>query len=178
MIEVISCELQHTLDLGQRLGKLARRGDVIALDGELGAGKTQLVRGLAIGMNLDPNQVSSPTFVLMHEYLPPPPEDEDGITMDVSRAGNSLIHIDAYRITGPEDLATLGFDDELRENAVVAVEWASRIRSALGVDVLHITIEHLGQADGRGTVRRLNFTPHGSWTQRLPQLQALQNLTP
>lgn len=166
MIEIISTSLDQTVALGRRLGQLAVPADVIALDGELGAGKTQFVRGLALGMNLDPGHVSSPTFVFMHEYI----DEENGRV-------TPLVHIDAYRLTGPDDLATLGFDDELRDSSVTAVEWAELITTMphqpLGDDRLHIQIEHHGP-----DARRLTLTPHGRWTDRLPQLQTLTSPTP
>lgn len=154
VIELTSTSLDHTVDLGRRLSQLCQPGDVVALDGELGAGKTQLVRGLALGMKLDPTQVSSPTFVFMHEYI-----DEDA---------TPLVHIDAYRVTGPDDLATLGFDDELRETSVTAVEWARLIQPALGEHRLHIQIEHRGDDQ-----RQLTLEPHGRWTARLAELKNL-----
>ncbi len=153
MIEVLSHDPSQTVDLGRRLGELARPGDVITLDGELGVGKTQLVRGLAAGMGLDPAAVSSPTYVLMHEYTPEPPDEP---TRPV------LVHIDAYRLTGPDDLASLGYDDELTAAAVTAVEWADRVADLLGPDRLAVTLEHAGP-----TSRRVTLTPFGEWVERV-----------
>ena len=176
-MEWVATSLDQTLDLGRRLGQLAVAGDVIALDGELGAGKTQFVRGLAQGMGLDAAHVSSPTFVIMHEYTPEPPEaaeDEHGNTLDDDLQRPVLVHIDAYRLTGPDDLASVGFDEELRDGAVVAVEWASRLMDlpggapgagVLGDDRLHVRIEH-----GGNDTRRFTLTPHGRWKQALPTL--------
>lgn len=199
MIELISTSLDHTVALGRRLGELCVAGDVIGLDGELGAGKTQLVRGLARGMDLDPTHVSSPTFVFMHEYLPPPPEAQQPSPEDQGHGsatgsddGLILVHIDAYRVTGPDDLATLGFDDELRDTSVTAVEWATLIAttpgSPLGDHRLHVLIEHMqppGTDDGTsgctsggtsgGGARRITLEPHGRWADRL---LLLKNLAP
>ena len=178
MIEWVATSLDQTLDLGCRLGQLAVAGDVIALDGELGAGKTQFVRGLAQGMGLDAAHVSSPTFVILHEYTPEPPEgpedEQHSNLLDNASQRPVLVHIDAYRLTGPDDLASVGFDDELRDGAVVAVEWASRLMDlpggapgagVLGDDRLHVRIEH-----GGNDTRRFTLTPHGRWTQALPTL--------
>jgi len=184
VIELISTSLDHTVALGRRLGELAIAGDVISLDGELGAGKTQLVRGLAQGLGLDSAHVSSPTFVFMHEYAP---EDEHGNPIDHDPERLILVHIDAYRVTGPGDLATLGYDDHLRDTSVTAVEWATLIASApghpLGDHRLHVLIEHTqlhgnGTNDGISGGRRLTLEPHGRWADRLPQLQTLTSLTP
>ncbi|MEM9915425.1 MAG: tRNA (adenosine(37)-N6)-threonylcarbamoyltransferase complex ATPase subunit type 1 TsaE [Planctomycetota bacterium] len=169
MIELVSTSLDHTIAIGRRLGELAEAGDVIALDGELGAGKTQFVRGLADGLGLDPAQVSSPTFVFMHEYSA---EDEYGHPIDDDPKRPVLVHIDAYRITDAHDLATLGYDDELRRTSVTAVEWAKLIAAApgnpLGEDRLHVEIQH---ADGNQ--RQINLTPHGRWADRLTKLKTL-----
>jgi tRNA threonylcarbamoyladenosine biosynthesis protein TsaE len=153
VIEIVSTCLDDTVALGRRLGQLAQPGDVIGLDGELGAGKTQLVRGLAQGLGLDPAQVSSPTFVLLHEY---PPEESN------SEDATALLHLDAYRLTGPDDLAGLGFDEDLRADAVTAIEWASRIEEALGDNALRVEIEHLDEHK-----RRITLRPHGSWQRKL-----------
>jgi len=145
----------QTIALGRALGEAAQAGDVIALHGELGAGKTQLVRGLAEGLGLDPRQVSSPTFVISHEYLPPD---------NAQRSVLCLIHVDAYRLTGPEELRSIGLgetDDEPLEDSVLVVEWAERVAEALGEDALHVRLEHA--EDGR----RITLEPRGSWPARL-----------
>ena len=151
--------VDDTLRFGRTLGRRLRPADVVALHGELGAGKTQLVRGIADGLGLDPRQVSSPTFVMMQEYEPvagavrasPPAPPDDG--KDRSFA---LFHLDAYRIGGPDDLESLGFDDELRATGVSVVEWGGRIAAALGPDVLHLRLYHTG--DG---TRTLDMTGSG-----------------
>jgi len=140
---------QQTLDMGAAIALLARKGDVITLDGELGAGKTQFVRGLAQGLGLNPEQVTSPTFVLVHEY-----EADDSV----------LVHIDAYRMSGGEAFDDIGWDD-LRHQAIVAIEWARRAESAIGADRLEIFIEHAG-----GNKRLISFTAHGTWQGRAKQL--------
>lgn len=147
-----------TIALGEAIGRAAREGDVIALHGELGAGKTQLVRGIAAGMGLSPRQVSSPTFVISHEYLP-----DDAAQGHDAGGGLVLVHIDAYRLTGPDDLGTIGWSGdggELREGAVIVIEWAERVAGALGADVLHLTLEH---ADAG---RRITLEPGGVWSGR------------
>ncbi|MEM8739747.1 MAG: tRNA (adenosine(37)-N6)-threonylcarbamoyltransferase complex ATPase subunit type 1 TsaE [Planctomycetota bacterium] len=165
----LSTHPAQTLDLGRRLGQLARPGDVFALDGELGAGKTQLVRGLAQGMGLDPAAVSSPTFVLMHEYL----DDE-------RPDATPLLHLDAYRLSSPDDLAALGFDASLREQSVTAVEWAARLTAppaspadTFGPDRLHLVLEHYAES-----ARRITFHPHGRWAAALPDLLTTLRPTP
>lgn len=109
----------ETLALGEALGRVLRAGDVLALDGELGAGKTCLVRGIALGLGIDPALISSPTFVLAHQYPPKGP------------LGTPMVHIDAYRLSGAGDLDTIGYDALNDGHSVVVVEWASRVSQAL-----------------------------------------------
>ena len=155
-IVVRASSLKHTLALAEAVGRIAREGDLLGLVGELGAGKTQFVRGLAEALGIAPDDVSSPTFVLMHEYEPADP------TQPV------LVHIDAYRLRGAEELATIGWHDSgesLREGAVVAVEWADRVREAMGADWLEIVLEY---ADAG---RRITLYPHGDWATRIGEIR-------
>lgn len=98
----------QTLALGERIGTRVASGDLILLSGQLGAGKTVLVRGIATGMGIDPGLVRSPTFVLHHVY----------------RAGPRVLHhLDLYRL-GPEaDIRLLDIDEMLESGGVVVVEW-------------------------------------------------------
>lgn len=162
-LQLTSTCLADTLAIGKTIGQHARTGDVIALEGELGAGKTQLVRGLAAGLGLDPRHVSSPTFIFVQEYEPPdcPEVQEDETTRPV------LVHIDAYRLTGSEQLDSIGWSDDLLIGAVLAVEWAPRIANALPTDQLHLQLEHVGDDQ-----RRITVEPQGTWADRFPELLA------
>lgn len=141
---------EHTEAWAAALAATLKPGDIIALEGELGAGKTTLVRGLAKGLGIDPGLVSSPTFVLMNEY---------------ERRGNprtlTLVHIDAYRLSGPEELAALGWDRLLEDpGAIIAVEWPSRVEGALPPHrTTTITLEHTGEH-----TRYITLTPPRGWT--------------
>jgi tRNA threonylcarbamoyladenosine biosynthesis protein TsaE len=116
---------QETLAFGEALGRSLLGGLVLGLVGPLGAGKTQLVKGIALGNGLeDVRQVTSPTFTLVHEYP----------------GRLALHHIDAYRLRGPQDLASLGFDELIQADAAVVVEWADRARALISPDALWITI--------------------------------------
>jgi len=173
----------QTAAVGQAIGRVAQVGDVIALYGPLGAGKTQLVRGLAEGLGLDPAAVSSPTFVLVQEYDAPAPPPGTGVPRgspapagESSRAaggsaggtaGAVLVHIDAYRLEGGADLASIGWEgtaDELREQAVVAVEWADQLGEAIGPDRLEIELAHAVAG------RTLTLTCRGRWVDRSARL--------
>lgn len=124
-----------TISLGRALGEVLSTGDLIALDGDLGAGKTTLVRGLAAGLGADPQEVRSPTFVLAHVY----------------RAGRiPLGHLDAYRLGPGADLTPLGIDDLLDAGAV-AVEWASLAQLDMA-PAATITLEVVSESARRATL--------------------------
>ena len=121
---------QETIDAAIIFAKQLAPPAVILLEGELGAGKTCFVRGLCEGLGGDPRQVSSPTFSIMQEY-------------EVVSA-ERLVHIDAYRLSGEDELATIGWDELLEDtNAIIAIEWPSRIKNALPSDTLTIQLEHI-----------------------------------
>ncbi len=132
---------QVTVALAEAMARELCAGDVVAIAGELGAGKTRFVRGLAIGLGHDPAQVSSPTFVVMQEY------DSPGARL-------LLVHVDAYRLDGDDDAALgIGWDEAMTGDAVVAIEWPQRIEAMLPKDCFRVLIEHIG-----ATARRLTIT--------------------
>ena len=101
-------------------------GDVVALEGDLGAGKTCFVRGLAQGLGIDPRDVSSPTFVSMQRY--------DGGRVP-------LVHVDAWRMRGAEDLETIGWDDLIASrDAIIAIEWPSKVLAAMPARRIDVTL--------------------------------------
>jgi tRNA threonylcarbamoyladenosine biosynthesis protein TsaE len=114
-VEVFSRSPEQTRRVGMRLGALLQPGDLVCLEGELGAGKTTLVQGVAQGWgSLDP--VSSPTFVLVNLYRRP--------------EGSELFHLDAYRLDSAPEAEELDIDGMLARGALV-VEWPERVRAAL-----------------------------------------------
>jgi tRNA threonylcarbamoyladenosine biosynthesis protein TsaE len=139
----------ETITLGAAIGRLLTPGDIVALHGDLGAGKTRLVRGLAEGAGADPANVSSPTFVIMQEY----PCTRHGGPL------RTLVHIDAYRLRGADELDTIGWDRitrdlEERRPVAVVIEWAERIGTALPPPDrrngrLDIRLEHASGGDAR-----------------------------
>lgn len=133
----VSRDEAETAVIGRDLGAMLAPGDVVLLDGPLGAGKTGLVRAIALGMGLDAAGVCSPTFVLMHLY------ERARAASGAGRAiGPDLVHIDAYRMIGG-DTETLGLDRVLNEHGatragalsasppVVVAEWAERLPRGL-----------------------------------------------
>ncbi len=134
-ITLVSRSEGDTIEIGKRLAGGLRGGDLLALDGPLGAGKTCLVRGIAAGLGINPLQVASPTFVICHEY-------EGG--------ARPLIHLDAYRLRGPEDLESIGWSELLESTeAIIAVEWPSRIAAALPAQRIDISLLHESDRDRR-----------------------------
>src|SRR3954467_4297749 len=106
----------ETEAVAAELSSAFRGGEVVALHGDLGAGKTQFVRGLVRGLGGEPRAVSSPTVVLLNVY--------DGGRLPV-------YHLDAYRVTGPDDFESIGFAELLEQGGVVAVEWPERVSTLL-----------------------------------------------
>jgi len=131
--------VEATEAIGHRLGRLAQAGDVIALVGDLGAGKTAFVRGMAAGLGAAADDVSSPTFTLIQTYDLP---------------GLSIAHLDLYRLKQPSELAELGLDDALGEGAAL-IEWPEMAEGHLPDDRLEVQLS----ADPR----RAALTGHGRW---------------
>lgn len=128
---------RQTERLGERLGRIVEPGAVITLDGDLGAGKTTFVRGLARGMGLAEEVVTSPTFTLIHEYEGDVP----------------LYHCDAYRLDVPEEFFGLGIEEYLSGDGVCVIEWGSKVESELPPERLQIVLRRDGEsgADESGT---------------------------
>ena len=143
----VSAGPDETHALGRRIGAAARPGIVLALVGELGAGKTQLAKGVAVGLGVT-GVVNSPTFVLMNEH--------------VGRL--RLYHIDAYRLGDPEEAAAAGLLDERQADGVTVIEWADRLESWLPEERLVIRLD---TPEGKPTARLLSWASHGSLHQRL-----------
>ena len=123
MAEFISKSEHDTEELGRRFASGLPGGTVVAMYGDLGAGKTAFVRGMARGMGLD-CRVSSPTFTIVNEYL----------------GKRELIHFDMYRLSSADELFDIGWEDYLIRGGVCAVEWSERVTDALPEDTLWVDI--------------------------------------
>ena len=118
---------EETAALGEALAEGLRSGDVVAMDGDLGAGKTAMTSGIARGLGVR-GAVSSPTFTLLIEHG--------------QGAGRlALHHFDAYRLSGSAEFLALGFDEVLDSDGVSVVEWAERVREALPATAVHVIAE-------------------------------------
>ncbi len=138
---IILPDLAATERFGRRLGELLFPNAILALDGQLGAGKTHLCRAIAEGLGVrNVAAVTSPTFVLIQEYS----------------ARLPIFHFDAYRLSGPQEFLELGVEEYFAAGGVCLIEWAERVRSALPVERLELQIDVTGE-----TARTLQLTAFG-----------------
>ena len=121
---------QETHAFGKNLGQTLRPGDVVALSGELGAGKTCLAQGIARGLGIpEEYRITSPTFTIINEY-----------------PGRLILyHLDVYRLSGVRDLDEIGYEDCFNDKGVVVVEWAEKIREALPKETLFILLTYIDE---------------------------------
>lgn len=146
--------MEETLSLGKAIGNGLSDALVVGLVGQLGAGKTQLVKGMALGNGMDDvHQVTSPTFTLVQEYP----------------GRLTLYHVDLYRLASDQDFLALGFDEWVRPGAAVVIEWADRARSIIPDESLWIEITTTGEFS-----RSFDFTAIGSSAIRV--LDSVRNL--
>jgi len=139
--------VDRTLEFGEGLGHLLMGGDILALTGDLGAGKTLLTRGIAQGLGIPANQVNSPTFTLIQTYDSPIP----------------VIHVDLYRLEDPAAIGQIGLEDYFITKNIVIIEWADRCIQALPPDYLDLHLEH---GDTEAT-RALTIRPTGPRSQEI-----------
>lgn len=148
-MDVVTQSEQETIRLGMAIGSVLQSGDVLALHGDLGAGKTHFVQGIARGMGIDAN-VPSPTFTILNYY-------EHDIPLQ---------HFDFYRLEEEYELDDLGFDDYLT-SGVTVIEWSEKFPDRLPDDALHITIQKTS-----ATGRIFHFDFSGSrWSQVEKEVQ-------
>ena len=129
-MKLISDSREQTLELGRLIGAILERGDIVALIGELGSGKTCLTQGMAKGLGVEENvPVVSPTFTLINEYPGKIP----------------LIHLDVYRLSGPRDLEDMGYEEYFEGGGIVVIEWAEKIRDILPAKTLFISMRYIDE---------------------------------
>lgn len=142
-MRIVSNSPERTRTLGETLGRLLTAGDVVALIGELGSGKTVLAQGLARGLGIDADEyVSSPSFALVNQY----------------RGKIPVYHIDTYRLGGAVEMVALGYEDYFEPIGVTIIEWADKVKDLLPARCLVITIVMLDR-----TSRELNVEFAGEW---------------
>lgn len=153
--------LEATESVARALAPLLRAGDVIALEGDLGSGKTTFVRAVAGALGIEIGLVSSPTYVIANQYP--------------NRRGPRLAHVDCYRLSGPEELDSIGWDLLTDGTWIVAIEWPERVGGvgggAIPLEPLRVRLEH-GPVRGGAESRLLTIEVPGEWLVR-PEFPAL-----
>lgn len=153
LLTVISGDPAETYRIGRLIGENLQEGGIVALIGELGAGKTSLTQGIARGLGIEEGyQITSPTFTLINEYP----------------GRLHLVHLDAYRLSGSRDLSDLGCEEFFFSTCVTVIEWAERILDILPDKTIFITMTYLDQSR-----RRMAFS--GGGAQVMPIINALKD---
>ncbi|MCM8800613.1 MAG: tRNA (adenosine(37)-N6)-threonylcarbamoyltransferase complex ATPase subunit type 1 TsaE [Candidatus Omnitrophica bacterium] len=122
-MQLISKSIEHTLKIGRMLAKYLKKRDIICLIGQLGSGKTVLVKGIAEGLGIKSWVVKSPSFILIHEY---------------KSKNNLLYHLDLYRLKNPIDTVLLGYEEYLYNEGICVIEWAERLNYLMPKEYLKI----------------------------------------
>jgi tRNA threonylcarbamoyladenosine biosynthesis protein TsaE len=131
---------EETVNFGRELAKEVQPPCLVLLEGELGSGKTTLVKGILASLaSIPEDEVTSPSFTLVHEYGPE----------------GKVYHVDLYRIEGGRELATLGLDDLVGQDATVLIEWGEKFGEDVPRPCVRIRLEHLGSDERRIIVERL-----------------------
>ena len=144
---------EETIALGARLGALLQAGDVLVLTGDLGAGKTQLTKGMATGMGIT-DDVTSPTFNILMVY--------EGSSMP-------LYHFDLYRLDDPDQLEDIGFYDALEGDGPCVIEWGEQFSDQIGPERLDVYLTRLDEraAVGKEPPREVRLVAHGARAEEL-----------
>lgn len=127
LLPAVTSSEDETKSLGRDIAGRLRRGDVLALYGDLGAGKTVLTKGIGAALGIPEHQINSPTFTLINEYTSPE---------------LPLYHFDAYRIESPEEFFDLGYEDYFFGEGVCIVEWAGKVEQLLPDGAVRLRLEH------------------------------------
>lgn len=135
--------IEETTKLGKELGKILNPSDIICLTGDLGTGKTHITKGISEGLGITDN-ITSPTFTIVNEY---------------NSGRLKLYHFDVYRVSDPDEIYAIGFDDYIFGDGVSIIEWANYIEEILPKEYLHIYItKDLSKGEN---YRKITITPYG-----------------
>ncbi len=129
IVKYISKGPDETKDIGFRLGRLLRPGDVVGLYGELGAGKTTMVKGIASALGIDEREIVSASFTIIAEYNTIPP----------------FFHVDLYRIEKYDELTELGLWDQIGDDSISVIEWAEKAEKGLPEDTIKVKLKSIGE---------------------------------
>lgn len=125
-----SKSVEETIDYGKNFGKELKPGDIVCLEGDLGAGKTHFVKGIASYFGIEKEKVSSPTFTLINEYFGDIP----------------IFHFDCYRLKSEEEALEIGMEEYLYGEGVSVIEWPSKIQNLIPDNSIQIEIKHSGKS--------------------------------
>ncbi len=142
-MEVKTASPKETQKVGEKIAKELQAGDVIALYGDLGTGKTVLVQGIARGLKIK-RKITSPTFVFMRSY-----------PFSIKKTPLTFYHLDLYRGEENADFRALGLSDVFTDDAIIVLEWAEKIKNSLPKKRLEITIEKINENKRKIKVRRV-----------------------
>ena len=131
--------VEETWALARELAKELKPGDVVCLEGDLGAGKTTFTQGLAAALGVS-GRVTSPTFCIVQEHVRPSTADD---------GGRLLVHMDLYRLHGEEDVEAIGWEDYLARSAILVVEWPDRAGGLIPPTARHLVFRHLEGGENR-----------------------------
>jgi len=141
-MQIISNSVKDTLNLGTSLAKHLRPGDIICLEGELGAGKTTLTKGIAVGLGISKAKVTSSSFILIRQHL---------------EGRLALFHFDLYRLKEPTDIARLGYEEYLYGEGISVIEWAKKLECLMPKERLMVELTY-----GPGTKRVIKISGCGA----------------
>ncbi len=142
MLKIVSHSERETMNLGAKLIRFLGPGDIVCLFGALGAGKTILVKGMAKGLGISKDEVMSPSFVLVREYLPAGRQTH---SVKKTKTGIPLYHLDLFRLRNPKDILSLGYEEYLYAQGICVIEWAQRMKGFLPAEFLKIELEIKGK---------------------------------
>lgn len=128
-LNILSASAEQTIQLGVRLARHLKKGSIICLQGDLGTGKTTLVKGIARGLKINPEKVNSPTFVIMNSYQGRLP----------------LYHFDLYRLEDIKEIPVIGYEEFLYGDGVCVIEWAERLGALAPKEYLRVELKHKGE---------------------------------
>ncbi len=146
MFSVITTSAEQTWRIGEMLGAMLGAGDTVCLYGDLGAGKTSFSYGIAQGVEVKTDYVTSPTFTFVNEYAGRVP----------------FYHIDLYRLKGPDELENIGFDEYIDSDGITVIEWAERAEDELPAECLSIYLSYVNENS-----REIGFLAEGERYQKI-----------